>query len=82
MVVTRGVGKRPDLDLLEEVRWTLSVELDEECALDGTRLVATGFGGWVTIFQPPLPFDDEFEEISGCQSVLRDRNPQVVRQAA
>jgi hypothetical protein len=53
---------------MAEEHWTLSVELDEECALDGTRLVATGFGGWVIIFQPPLPFDDEFEEISGFAS--------------
>ncbi len=46
----------------------LSVELDEEWALDATRLVATGFGGWVTIFQPPLPLDDDLEEISGFAS--------------
>lgn len=33
--------------------------------MDATRLLATGFGGWVTVFQPPLPFDDELEEILG-----------------
>lgn len=60
MVVTLGFRDDPHFDLLDESQWQLVVELDEERALDETRLIAESFG-WVTIFQPPW-FGAEIEK--------------------
>lgn len=59
VVITRGYRDDPHLDLLEEARWRLEVELDEEAWLDETRVVAEVFGGWLTLFQPPWFSDTE-----------------------
>jgi hypothetical protein len=53
VVITRGHRDDPNLGLLEEARWRLEVELDEERALEAARLLAVSFGGWVTVFKPP-----------------------------
>jgi hypothetical protein len=52
VVVTLGFRDDPHLDLLDESRWRLVVDLDEEWSLEGTHLEATLLG-WVTLFQPP-----------------------------
>jgi hypothetical protein len=59
VVITRGFRDDPHLDLLEEARWRLQVELDEEAWLEETRVVAEVFGGWPTVFQPPWFSDTE-----------------------
>jgi hypothetical protein len=59
VVITRGFKDEPNLDLLEEARWRLRVDLDEEEWLDSTHLVASTFGGWVTVLQPPWFSDRE-----------------------
>jgi len=53
VVITRGHKDDPHLELLEEARWRLEVELDEEETLEAARLFAVSFGGWITIFKPP-----------------------------
>jgi hypothetical protein len=59
VVITRGFRDDPHLDLLDEAQWRLEVDLSEEQWLEATRLVAIGFGGWVTILQPPWYGSDE-----------------------
>jgi len=51
-VITRGHRDDPHLEQLEEARWRLEVELDEEETLEAARLLAV-FGGWITVFRPP-----------------------------
>ena len=53
VVITRGFSDEPHLDFLDECRWVLKVNLDEETWLDATSLAALTFGGWATVFQPP-----------------------------
>jgi hypothetical protein len=53
VVITRGHRDDPHLEQLEEARWRLEVELDEEETLEAARLLAVAFGGWITIFRPP-----------------------------
>jgi hypothetical protein len=62
MAITRGFGADPGLELLEESAWELSIDLDEEHHLARTSLVSLGFGGWVTVVQPPWPFGAALDE--------------------
>jgi hypothetical protein len=54
MVVTRGFRDDPNLDLLDEMDWRLEIYLNEEKWLESAQLTATGFGGWVTVIDPPV----------------------------
>jgi hypothetical protein len=53
VVITRGHRDDPHLGQLEEARWRLELELDEEEALEAARLLAVSSGGWITTFKPP-----------------------------
>jgi hypothetical protein len=73
VVVTRGFRRDPNLDLVDEASWLLTVQLDEERYLEHSELVANSFGGWVTTFRPPLPYQSALENFDTTWVVLQWR---------